>query len=98
MPRAAIESSTATSSHQYKEPHERKDGPWDDYEKEEAGRTLERADKIKANGKFVEAVAKHHEHKAKLHHGLAMKARHLRKSGAISDKAFEKAAERKRHA
>jgi hypothetical protein len=95
MPRAAIESSTATPSREYKEPHERSNGPWDDYELDEGGRHLDRAEKIKANGKYVEAIAKHHEKKAKLHHGLAMKARHLRKSGAVSDRALAKAEERK---
>jgi len=97
MPRAAIESSTA-SPDKYREPHERSNGPWDDYELDEGGRHLDRAEKIKANGKYVEAIAKHHEKKAKTHRDLAHKARHLRKSGAISDKALERAAERKHHA
>lgn len=90
MPRAAIESSTATPE-KYREPHERKEGPWDDYELDEGGRHLERAEKIKANGKYVEAIAKHHEKKASTHRNLAHQARHLRKSGMISDKALEKA-------
>jgi hypothetical protein len=94
MPRAAIESSTATP---YREPHERKDGPWQDYELEEGGRHLERAEQIKGNGKYVEAIAKHHEKKAKMHRGLAHKARHLRGAGMISDKALERAAERREH-
>jgi hypothetical protein len=94
MPRTAIETSTATPE-QHKPPHERPSGPWDDWETEDAGQTLERAEKIKANGKFVEHIAKHHEAKAKLHHGLAHKARYMRKSGAISDRALERAAERK---
>lgn len=97
MPRAAIESSTATPE-RHKEPHERPNGPWEEWELEDGGRTMEHADRVKGNPKYVEAIAKHHEKKAKLHHGLAMKARHLRKSGAISDKALERAAERKRHA
>lgn len=97
MPRAAIESSTQTPS-KYREPHERSNGPWQDYELDEGGRHLERAEKIKANGKYVEAIAKHHEKQAKMHHGLAHKARGLRKSGAISEMALEKAAKRKHHA
>lgn len=94
MPRAAIESSTETPMDR-KEAHERPNGPWDDWELDEGGRHLERAEKIKANGKYVEAIAKHHEKKAKTHRDLAHKARHLRKSGAVSDKALERAAERK---
>lgn len=93
MPRAAIESSTATP---YREPHERKDGPWQDHELEEGGRHLERAEKIKGNGKYVEAIAKHHEGRAKTHRKLAHQARHLRGQGMISDKALARAAE-KRH-
>lgn len=96
MPRAAIESAQGNTPSKYREPHERSSGPWQDYELEDGGRALERAEKVKGNPKYVEAIAKHHEKKAKLHHGLAEKARHLRKSGAISDKALAKAAERKR--
>jgi hypothetical protein len=95
MPRVAIETSTATPARKYREPHERANGPWDAYELEDGGRALERAEQVKGNPKYVEAIAKHHEAKAKLHHGLAHKARHMRKSGAISDRALERAADRK---
>ena len=97
MPRAAIESSTATPGNEkYREPHERSNGPWDEYEKDDAGRTLERAEKIKANGKFVAEIAKHHQKKSKHHHEIASKLKHHMKSGLVSDKALERAASRKR--
>lgn len=94
MPRAAIASSTGTPNDR-KEAHERKDGPWDEWELEEGGRHLERADKIKGNAKYVEAIAKHHESKAKHHRKLAHEARHLRGRGMISEKAMAKASEKR---
>ena len=87
---------TESEPHKYVEPHERKDGPWDEYELDDAGRHIERAEKIKGNPKFVEAIAKHHEKKAKTHSELADKTRGLRKSGHISEKALMNA-EAKRH-
>jgi hypothetical protein len=73
------------------EPHERKDGPWEDHELEHAGHHLEKAEKIKANPKFVEAIAKHHEKKAKAHHKLASSLKHHMARGLVSEKALEKA-------
>lgn len=90
MPHAEIMS--ADSGKKYREPHERESGPWDDYEKEEAGRTLERAEKIKGNAKFVEAVAKHHEAKAATHRKLAKGMRGHMKRGLVSERAMERAA------
>ena len=75
----------------YKPPHERPSGPWDDYELEDGGHALERAEKIKANAKYVDAIAKHHEKKAKVHSKLAVETRALRRSGKISDEALRKA-------
>lgn len=94
MPRPP--NATESDPHKYVEPHERKDGPWDEYELDDAGRHIERAEKIKGNPKFVEAIAKHHEKKAKTHSELADKTRGLRKSGHISEKALMNA-EAKRH-
>lgn len=97
MPRTAIATSTdSPSSEKYREPHERPNGPWQDHELEDGGRALERAEHVKGNPKYVEAIAKHHEKKAKHHRALAESTRHLRKSGMISEKALERAAERKR--
>lgn len=97
MPRAAIESSTATPS-KYREPHARANGPWDEYELEDGGRTMERAEKIKANGKFVEHIAKHHQKKAAMHTKMAKHMMPHMKRGLVSEKAMGKAAaKRGRH-
>jgi hypothetical protein len=77
--------------HEHKEPHERKDGPWEDHELDHAGHHLEKAEKIKANPKFVEAIAKHHEKKAKAHHKLASGLKHHMARGLVSETALEKA-------
>jgi hypothetical protein len=92
MPRVEIMTSTETPK-KYVEPHERKDGPWDEYELEDAGRHMEVAEKIKANPKMVEAVAKHHEKKAKRHKKIASGMRHHMSRGLVSDKAMHKFAE-----
>jgi hypothetical protein len=94
MPRAAIESSTQTP---YREPHERESGPWEDHELEQGGHHLERAEQIKANSKFVEAIAKHHEKKASMHRKLAKGMRHHMGRGMISEKAMKHAVERREH-
>jgi hypothetical protein len=92
MPRVEIESA---NSGKYQAPHERQNGPWEDWELEDAGRHLEHAEKIRANPKMAEALAKHHEKKAKEHSKLAHHARHLRKSGHVSDTALKKAADKR---
>jgi hypothetical protein len=77
----------------YVEPHERKDGPWDDHELEYAGERLEHAEKIKANPKYVEAIAKHMEKKAAHHKKMAAHMRGHMKRGMVSDRAMHKFAE-----
>ena len=84
MPSTTIESA-------YTAPHERKNGPWHDHELDDAGRHVEMADKIKGNPKFAEAVAKHHEKKAKRHHALAAGMKVHMKRGLVSEKQLEKA-------
>jgi hypothetical protein len=92
MPGVAIMTSTETPR-KYREPHERKDGPWEDYELDDAGRHMEMADKIKGNPKLVEAVAKHHEAKAKRHKKIAAGMRHHMGRGMVSEKALHKMGE-----
>ncbi len=92
MPKAEITS--ANSGDSYKEPHERKSGPWDEWEMDDAGRTMERADKIRGNSKFVEAIAKHHEKKAAHHRKLAEGMKHHMRRGLVSEKAAAKASEK----
>lgn len=77
------------SSKKYREPHERKDGPWDEYELEDAGRHMEMAEKVKGNPKMAEAVAKHHEKKAKRHRKIAHEMRGHMARGMVSEKALE---------
>ena len=92
MPRAAI--MTANDSREpvkYTPPHERKNGPWDEYDLEDGGRTMERADEIRSNPKFVEAIAKHHEKKAKKHRKMAEGMRGHMKRGLVSEAAMSKA-------
>jgi hypothetical protein len=74
----------------YKEPHERKDGPWEDYELEDGGRTMERSEAIKGNPKFVEAIAAHHEKKAKHHRKMAAGMKGHMARGLVSEKALKK--------
>jgi hypothetical protein len=97
MPSVAITSANSGKGGDagpYKAPHERKDGPWDEYELEDGGRTMERAEAIKSNPKFVEAVAAHHEKKAKHHRKLAKGMKGHMKRGLVSEKALAKATER----
>lgn len=93
MPSVAITSANSGEGGKagpYKEPHERESG-WDEWELEHSGRTMEDAEKIKGNPKFVEAIAKHHEKKAKKHRKMAAGMRDHMKRGLVSDKALEKA-------
>lgn len=106
MPRVAIESANsgkggkggpyAEPTDTYKPPHERKDGPWDEYDLDSAGRDMERAEQIKGNPKFVEAIAAHHEKKAKHHRKLAQGMKGHMARGLVSDTAMKKAIEGKR--
>lgn len=94
MPHAEITSANsgaAPAPDRYVRPHERKKGPWDEYELEDAGRTMEDAKKIEGNPAFVEAVAAHHEKKAKRHKKIAGEMRGAMKRGLVSEKALEKA-------
>ena len=84
-PTPAVNSSEADK---YVAPHERKSGPWAEYDLEDAGRTMEMADKIRGNPKFVEAVAKHHEKKAKHHRKMADGMRSAMQRGLVSEKAM----------
>lgn len=92
MPNAAIES--ANDSERRKEPHERKDGPWDDYELADGARHISHAEKIKGNPKYAAAIAKHAQGKADEHQQMAHHAKQLAKSGHISAKAMAKTRER----
>lgn len=95
MPRVAITSANSGKGGHagpYVPAHERKDGPWDEYDLEDAGRTMERADQIRGNPKMMEAVAKHHKKKAKHHQHLAEAMAPHMKRGLVSEKALEKAA------
>lgn len=94
MPSVAITSANSGKPERYQEPHERKSGPWDEWEMDDAGRTMERADKIRGNPKFVEAIAKHHEKKAAHHRKLAEGMKSHMKRGLVSEKAAAKASEK----
>ncbi len=90
MPSAAIKSANS-GNEKYTPPHERKNGPWDEYELMDAGRDLERAERVKSNPKFMEAIAKHHEKKAAEHRKLADGMKQHMKRGLVSEKQLEKA-------
>ena len=95
MPKAEIMSANSgeggTAAGPYTPAHERKNGPWDEYEMDDAGRTVERADQIRGNPKMMEAMAAHHKKKAKHHRKMAESMRGPMKRGLVSEKAFEKA-------
>jgi hypothetical protein len=93
MPKVEIES--AYSSGKYTPPHKRKDGPWESYELEECGRHCEEAEEIRGNPKLMEAIAKHHETKAKEHRKIAHKMKPAMKRGMVSEAALEKAEKRR---
>jgi hypothetical protein len=90
MPKSAI-TSAQDEPGKWTPPHERKNGPWDSYDLEDASRTMERADQIRANEKMVEAVGKHHEKRAAHHRKLAKSMKRHMKRGLVSEKALEKA-------
>ena len=91
MPHAEIMSANDSREPiKYTPPHERKGGPWEDYELEDAGHTMERAAQIHSNPKFVEAIAKHHEKKAKKHRKLADGMREHMKRGLVSENALDR--------
>ena len=80
MPKVQIESAytphpgaeKAEAMHdKYTPPHERKNGPWQDYELDDMGRHVEMADKVKSNPKLMAAMAEHHHKKAKKHSDMA---------------------------
>lgn len=73
-----------------KEPHERKSGPWDDWELSDAAHYLRRAGEIIKNKKFLAAIKKHAETKAEEHQEIAHKAGLLAKMGRISPRAMAK--------
>lgn len=96
MPHAEIMSADS-GPHKYVEPHERKDGPWDEYELDDAGRHIEHAEKVKANPKMMAAIAKHHEKRAKRHHAIARTMKPHMNRGLVSEKALEKASKSNHH-
>ena len=75
----------------YVAPHERKDGPWDDYELDEMGHHVERAEKIKGNPKLMAAMAKHQEKRAKKHSHMAKMMRPAMARGLVSETQATKA-------
>lgn len=92
MPKAAIMSANDSNEPvRYAPPHERKNGPFDDYELEDGARTMERAEQIKGNPKYMDAIAAHHKKKAKHHHKMAEMMKPHMKRGLVSEKALEKA-------
>ena len=78
-----------------KEAHERMHGPWDNWEIEDAARHMDRAHKIMGNPKFMEAITKHHEAKAKEHHEMVAHMKPHMKRGLVSEKALEKASNKR---
>lgn len=97
MPRAAITSANSGEGGKagpYKAPHERMNGPFEDYELEDGARTMERAEQIKGNPKYMAAIAEHHKKKAKHHHKLAESMKPHMKRGLVSEKAAAKASEK----
>lgn len=96
MPSVSITSANSGEggkSGPYVEAHKRKDGPWDEYDLESAGHTMQRAEEIKGNPKLVEAVAAHHEKKAKHHRKMAAGMKGHMKRGLVSEKALAKVSE-----
>ena len=71
--------------------HERKNGPWDDYELEDMGRHVEMADKVKSNPKLMAAMAEHHRKKSKKHADMAKMMRPAMARGLISETQATKA-------
>lgn len=49
----------AMAATDYKPAHERPNGPWDDYDKDEGLRTLSKAHKIRKNKGFMGALKEH---------------------------------------
>lgn len=80
----------ASSEKPYREPHERKNGPWNDYELSDGAHHLRRAGEIIKNKKFLAAIKKHAETKAEEHQEIAHKAGLLAKMGRISPRAMAK--------
>jgi hypothetical protein len=92
MPRVSIMTSEASTYN--KAPHARKNGPWEEWELEDAGRHLEHAEQIKANGKLMDAIVKHHAKKAEHHRRLAEEMKPHMKRGLVSKRALDKVSER----
>ncbi len=70
--------------------HERTNGPWEDHELEDGAHHLRRAEHIIKNKKFLGAIKKHSERKARENHAMAHKAGMLAKLGKISPRALKK--------
>lgn len=77
----------------YVPPHEKKSG-WDEYEMDDALRTLRHAGEIVANKAFVAALKKHADEKAAEHADFAKHMESMVKSGKISSEAAEKMGKR----
>jgi len=88
MPSVSITS--ANNAGKYKPPHERSEGPWEDYELDDGMRHLDMASKIVGNKKYVEAIKRHGEKKAHETKQIAHRASMLARAGQISSKQMEK--------
>jgi hypothetical protein len=94
MPRVSIMTSTATPWRGGE--GKPKNGGYDDWQLEDAERTLDRADDIRKDAKLCEAIAKHAEGRSKSYHALAGRAAGYHKAGKISDKALARVVEKRR--
>jgi hypothetical protein len=92
MPREDIRTSTdSPSKDRYVEPHERPNGPWDDYELRSAAEHVHHVHKIAKNKKFMEAIKAHMEEEAEEKHESVRQMDMLAKSGRVSDAQLAKA-------
>ena len=70
MPRPPNSAATPEKD-RHVEPHERPNGPWDDYELSDAARHVHHVHQISKNLKFMEAIKKHMEKEAEEKHESA---------------------------
>jgi hypothetical protein len=89
MPREDIRTAT-DSPKKYVDPHERPNGPWDNYELSDAAQHVHHVHKIAKNKKFMEAIKKHMEAEAEEKHESARQIDMLAKSGRVSSAQLEK--------
>ena len=89
MPRTPNSAATPEKG-KYVEPHERPNGPWDDYELSEAASHVHHVHKIAKNKKFMEAIKAHMEEEAEEKHESVRQMDMLAKSGRVSSAQLEK--------